>query len=208
MNKLIVVGNTKGGCGKSTLVMSLAAEASRRDNKVVIVDADPTSVLKYWCSVRGVECIHVASTLNISSLLIELKTKHQTALIIVDTGGFDSKAARSAITAKCVDIVIFPVKTSPLDLFVTRQFLKEALPYLNHVKPLGVIMEADHLQNATGDILAAKDLLRNFGVEPLKNFTIKRKVYRENFMKGGDHLKNEKARNEVAAIYDELRNIK
>ncbi|MGF1871992.1 ParA family protein [Photobacterium indicum] len=204
MNKLIVVGNTKGGCGKSTLVMSLAAEAAVRNQNVIIVDADPTSVLKFWCSVRGLECVHIASTLNISDILSDLKLNNPDAIILVDTGGFDSKAARSAITAKCTDIVIFPVKTSPVDLFVTRLFLKEALPYLKHVKSVGVIMEADHLQSSTPEILAAKDLLRKFGVTPLNFFTVKRKEYRKNFMKGGDHLVNEKAKLEVAAIYDEL----
>ncbi len=115
MNKLVVVGNVKGGCGKSTLVMSLAAEAERRGQSIILIDADPTSVLKYWCSVRDIECIHVASTLNIADLLEQTKVKHSNSLIVVDTGGFDSKAARSAITAKCVDKVIFPVKTSPID---------------------------------------------------------------------------------------------
>ncbi|EGU31265.1 plasmid partition protein ParA-like protein [Vibrio ichthyoenteri ATCC 700023] len=205
MNGLIVVGNTKGGCGKSTLVMSLIAEAESRHQKVLVVDADPTSVLKYWCSRRNVECLHIASTLNISEYLSKLKSEHPHSIIMVDTGGFDSVAARSAITTNDVDIVIFPVKTSPVDLFVTKQFLNEALSYLSHTNPIGVLMEADHLQNATSDILAAKELLSSFGIKPLENFTIKRKIYRENFIKGGDHLKNEKAKKEVAGIYDELR---
>ncbi|TLS72752.1 division plane positioning ATPase MipZ [Photobacterium damselae] len=207
MNKLVVVGNVKGGCGKSTLVMSLAAEAERRGQSIILIDADPTSVLKYWCSVRNIECIHVASTLNIADLLEQTKVKHSNSLIVVDTGGFDSKAARSAITAKCVDMVIFPVKTSPIDLFVTRQFLKEALPYLQRVNPVGVLMEADHLQTATADILAAKDLLSKFGIMPLMNYTIKRKAYRKNFIKGGDHLTDKNAKAEVSAIYDEIEGI-
>lgn len=185
--------------------MSLIAEAESRDQDVLVVDADPTSVLKYWCSRRNVKCLHIASTLNISEYLSKLKSEYPNHLIIVDTGGFDSVAARSAITTNDVDIVVFPVKTSPVDLFVTNQFLNEALNYLSHTNPVGIIMEADHLQNAASDILAAKELLRNFGIEPLKNFTVKRKIYRENFIKGGDHMKNEKAKQEVAGIYDELR---
>lgn len=204
MQKLIVVGNTKGGCGKSTLVMALTAEAERRQQKVIIVDADPTSVLKFWASIRGIECKHVASTLNISDYLTTLKNENNDALILVDTGGFDSKAARSALTAKCTDIVVFPVKISPIDLFVVRQFLKDALPYIKHTNPLAVLMEADHLKSATDDILSAKKVLEGFGVKPLNNFTVKRKVYRENFTRGGDHLANIKARNEVSLIYDEL----
>lgn len=204
MHKLIVVGNTKGGCGKSTLVMALTAEAERRKQKVITVDADPTSVLKFWASVRGIDCKHVASTLNIADYLDALKIDNKDSLIIVDTGGFDSKAARSALTAKCTDIVIFPVKTSPIDLFVVRQFLKEAMPYIKHINPLAVLMEADHLQSAADDILSAKKVLEGFGVKPLNNFTVKRKVYRENFTRGGDHLGNIKAKNEVSCIYDEL----
>ncbi|MGR6831050.1 ParA family protein [Aliivibrio wodanis] len=207
MNKLIVVANTKGGCGKSTLVMCLAAEASARNIDVVLVDADPTSILKFWAGKRKINCVHVASTLNVSELLIKLKTENPNSLILVDTGGFDSKAARSAIVTENVNTVIFPVKTSPLDLFVTRQFLQEALPYLKNANCVGVVMEADHLQSAATEILKAKDVLSSFGIKPIQAFTVKRKEYRKNFLRGGDHLVNEKAKKEVSDIFDELVNL-
>ena len=39
---LIVIGHHKGGVGKSTLTVNLAAELQRRGQRVCIVEADPT----------------------------------------------------------------------------------------------------------------------------------------------------------------------
>lgn len=46
--RIISVINAKGGCGKSTIAMSLAAGLGRRGKKVLLVDMDPQAQITLW----------------------------------------------------------------------------------------------------------------------------------------------------------------
>ncbi|HIF9315441.1 TPA: AAA family ATPase [Photobacterium damselae] len=209
MNKLVVVCNAKGGSGKSTLCISLSAYAESVNQRVILVDGDPTGVSKWWCERRGsdnVTAIHLPSDKDISFELAKIKKKNQDALIIVDCGGFDNIAMRTAVAADVTDLVVITTKCSPIDLLVARPFIVEALNYLGERagKVVGVMMESDALPSMTPKILEAKAALSGFGVTVLNNFTVKRDAYRNSFLKGGDALKDPKAKAEISAIYNEI----
>jgi chromosome partitioning protein len=48
--KIITVINAKGGCGKSTIAMSLAAGLSLRGKRVLLMDLDPQAQVTQWLS--------------------------------------------------------------------------------------------------------------------------------------------------------------
>ena len=46
--KTITVINAKGGCGKSTIAMSLAAGLSIQGKRVLLMDLDPQAQITQW----------------------------------------------------------------------------------------------------------------------------------------------------------------
>lgn len=61
--KVITVCNAKGGCGKSTIALSLAASLGRaRENKVLVIDMDPQAQVSDW--LRASDGLNVKGTLT------------------------------------------------------------------------------------------------------------------------------------------------
>ena len=49
----LAVANHKGGCGKTTTVVNLAATLAERGRRVLIVDLDPQACATSWCGVTS-----------------------------------------------------------------------------------------------------------------------------------------------------------
>lgn len=115
---IITIGSTKGGVGKSSLTVNLAAELARQEVRCVIVDADPTATSETWGRDRGErspECPHVTVTPlrgAIRNNLIDLEEAYGT--VLVDVGGHDSQEFRQAGVTS--DLLIIPATTSQPDL--------------------------------------------------------------------------------------------
>jgi chromosome partitioning protein len=58
---VITVCNAKGGCGKSTIALSLAAAFGRSGHLVLVLDMDPQAQVSDW--LRASDGLHVAGTL-------------------------------------------------------------------------------------------------------------------------------------------------
>ncbi len=120
MSRIIVVGNEKGGCGKTTIAVNLAALAALEGRDVLLVDADPgQQSAARWSARRGeahpevsvVQCVSMAG--NLRSSLQGLAARY--SLTIVDTGAADSQELRSACTL--AQLLVVPVQPDGLDLW-------------------------------------------------------------------------------------------
>jgi chromosome partitioning protein len=52
MGKVVVFGNQKGGCGKTTLAITLACGLKEQGFSVLMVDADPQGSVMSWAGSR------------------------------------------------------------------------------------------------------------------------------------------------------------
>ena len=47
-NRIIAVGNLKGGTGKSTIAVNLACRLAEKQRSVLLIDADPQGTAAAW----------------------------------------------------------------------------------------------------------------------------------------------------------------
>jgi chromosome partitioning protein len=120
---IVVVGNTKGGCGKTTVATNLVAALFCAGKEVMLIDTNiqQESATK-WSSVRNgwdltsrVTC--ATKTGKIGTDLIKLAEKYD--YVVVDVGGSDSVELRQAITV--CDRLIVPVRPSVYDSWAMNE---------------------------------------------------------------------------------------
>lgn len=112
---ITMVGNLKGGTGKSTVAFNLALWLANADRNVVLCDLDPQNTLRDAVDVR-VEEGHTPTVSVYGS--IPKKTDGE---LIIDVGLSKMDSVRKALSQ--ADRVIIPVTPSQADVWATQQFL-------------------------------------------------------------------------------------
>lgn len=123
--KIVTVGNTKGGVGKSTVAANLAVAAVLDGKRTLLVDADEQKSSLDFRAIREADDIRAVAitTPTLHRDLLDFSGSHD--LIIIDVGGGDSKTFRSAIVATGADgLFLVPCLPSTFDIWSTEQTMK------------------------------------------------------------------------------------
>ena len=112
---ITVVGNLKGGTGKSTIVFNLAIWLLYKTSKVAVYDLDPQATLSDVAELRLGEGFK--PLLSVGGRLPE----HSVDETLIDIG-ISNKAGLYAALARA-DRIIIPVSPSQADVWSTQRFL-------------------------------------------------------------------------------------
>jgi chromosome partitioning protein len=143
--KVIALISQKGGVGKTTLAINLAAAAHRDGRQVVVADTDPQQSTYEWYKGRKAEypLPYVAQVFpdNLGEV-IETATRNEADLLFVDTS--PNSTEDSLTIADRADLVIVPCAPSFIDLRALKRTEKilrlsgrPAFAVLNLCPPVG-----------------------------------------------------------------------
>jgi chromosome partitioning protein len=116
----IAVANVKGGVGKTTTAVYLAAAAAdRRNGSVVLVDADRQASSAEWLEERPIDGVSVVEAP--SERMLTRAMGRMDAVVIVDTPPGDHRLLGAAIAS--ADAVVVPTRAGGVELSPALQTL-------------------------------------------------------------------------------------
>ena len=208
---IILVGGEKGGAGKSCLAQNLSVYLQTKNRDVLLLDADPQGTTTDWIKERDdneqlKNIPSVQASGNIRLVLKDLAKRYQD--IVIDAGGQDSEALRSAMTIATHMLLPFRPKRRDLKtLDHMEQVLKLAKAVNPDLNARAIITQCPTLPSQVQRILDAKDACESFGLIALNQFTTNRNVYDdadENGLSVFEMSSDEKAKQEIEQIAKEF----
>jgi chromosome partitioning protein len=182
----VLLAQTKGGVGKTTLAVNFAVERSRSGRDVLLVDADEQATAMDFTALRS-ETLGTAGYTAIP-LLYDHARRHDTLReqvprmapkyqdIIVDAGGRDTKSLRSAMTL--VDVAVIPFQPRSFDIW-TLSTVADLIEQAREANPkLRAVAILNFSDPAGADNQAAAEALRDApGIEFLDTPIGRRKAF-------------------------------
>lgn len=121
--RTILVVNSKGGCGKSTLATNLAAFYARAGQSVVLADFDPQGSSLQWLAARSPERPRIE---GVAGLEAGFRLPRHVDTAILDAPAAVHGAELTALVRRAQTILI-PVLPSATDIRASARFVQELL---------------------------------------------------------------------------------
>ena len=204
---IVVVGNTKGGVGKTTLAINLAIARALDGRDVLLVDGDEQGTAISFTELRTEQLGQPGYTaVSLHGAAIRTQTRQlapKYADVVIDVGGRDTGSLRAALTV--ADTILVPVQPRSFDLWAVDHIaalVKEAREINERLRALLVLNAAD--AQGSDNEAAAESLGEAEGLEYLPLPVGRRKAFPNAAAAGRSVLeqtpKDAKAVQELAAL--------
>ena len=186
---LTVIGNLKGGTGKSTVAFNLAVWLAHGNTDVHLFDLDPQETLMDTAEIReedGYEpVIEVSNDVDELEMLVNSKGSKNTTQLVADVSATNMPHLEKAISL--ARRILIPVQPSQADIWSTQRFLKIVLSCVdkkNRPEILAFINRADMHPGVreTGEAEEALRMLPNIEAMDARLYT--RTAFRRSFSEG------------------------
>lgn len=203
---IIGVLNQKGGVGKTTLSVNIAAALALSGKRTLLIDADPQGSALDWQSTRQGDTLFPVVGMAKPTLhkdVPELACSYD--YVIIDGPPRVNELARSAIMAS--DLVLIPVQPSPYDVWAADEIVKliqEVMIYKERLKGR-FIVNRKIVNTAIGRDVA--EALRDYSFPVAETAVNQRVAYAESAASGLSVLEFDSkgpAAREIKALVREL----
>jgi chromosome partitioning protein len=210
---IIVIGNEKGGVGKTTLATNLAAVAASEGRDVLLVDTDIQGSAQAWATSRDEAEIspRIPTISKFGKGLVKelpgLQDRYES--IIVDAGGRDSVELRSSLVV--ADKLLAPVQASQFDLWALER-LAEVLTQAQGLNPdltASVVITRASPNPVVSETKEAHEFLNDFKELPLTKTLIRDRIAYRRATRAGLAVteinpRDSKAVSEILSLYQEV----
>ena len=175
--------NQKGGAGKTTLAMNLAAGLARR-GKTLVLDLDPQGSSQQWASMGQTP---FPATVEQIGGDWNARTLHQNYqayqhMVLDCPPSLESHASLQALRA--CDVALIPVLPSPIDLWASLK-LPQEIEEARKVNPnIKAYLVLNQLEPNSALSAAMHDALLEFGIPVLNAVIRRRAAYRSAALEG------------------------
>ncbi|AMK79454.1 AAA family ATPase [Corynebacterium glutamicum] len=202
---IIVVGNQKGGVGKSTLTVNLAVAWQQSGKSVVIVEADPSVfTVSTWADDREEASLPPILTVKKTGKLKEAlrNLDQQYEVVLVDLPGKDSPEMRSALLA--ADLFLIPSQPTQADIDATINLapIVEAVGEYNEDMKTAVVINRLTTHARSTELAEATEALEQAFETILPDAVHDRKAFRSSLSEGKSVLEgaDQKAAMEIQKL--------
>ncbi|AWB07999.1 ATP-binding protein (plasmid) [Azospirillum humicireducens] len=181
MARIISFASTKGGVGKTSLVMALTSELRRRKASVLLLDCDPNRHLAEWARRRndaGVRVLDEITESNVRQTVQENAPSFDYTLI--DLAGFGNLTMLYAFSVS--DGVLIPTQQSFMDVKETVRTFKvvaDSVGVLKHTPASSVVIVRTQAAIESRVDRHARGLLDEHGVPAFRTELIERSLLKE-----------------------------
>ena len=201
MPVIALVGN-KGGAGKTTLAVNLAAGLVR-DDSVAVIDADPQGSALQWRAIAGDASAPPVAAAEADLQQQALKLLRDYRTVVIDCPP-SVHAPQTGAVLGFGDLALIPVQPSPMDLWANVH-IEKSIDDAHKVNPsLRILLVINQLEPRTTLSRLVRDALSEIAFPVADTAVRRRAIYRASALQGKSVFEMGRRGADAAAEIDQL----